>query len=208
MKPEQETQVHPDVATAPASDSAPPAHPPYWHYDKEPPPAQNNALAFLVTSLFIFAVWAIGALPGVLSETTGDFMANYLQSITEEPYLALLSTCLVLMGIMTFLPGGETLAMTFNFDESRQQLTFTQTHRHQAPVQVQVPFSDILWVTPYVTSFYGRSGQYRLGFKGPTDEPSRCCLGLDIPVTEMEYHAIWLKGLIGDRMRPLDWGND
>jgi len=208
MSPEQETQVHPGAAATSANGSATPVHPPYWHYDKEPPPAENLALVFLFTSLFIFAVWAIAALPGVLSETTGDFMANYLQSITETPYLAVLFVVILLSGVIIGLPIVEGPVMTFSFDESRQQLTFTQTHRHQAPVQVQVPFSDILWVTPYVTSFYGRSGQYRLGFKGPADEPSRCCLGLDIPVTEMEYHATWLKGLIGDRMGSLDWGND
>ena len=208
MSPEQETQVQPGVAAPPASGSATPAHPPYWHYDKEPPPAENLALVFLFTSLFILAVWAIGALPGVLSETTGDFMANYLQSITETPYLAVLFVVILLSGVIVGLPVGEVPVMTFSFDESRQLLTFTQTRRNKEPVEVQVPFSDILWITPFVTSFYGRSGHYRVGFRGPTDEPLRCFLGFEMPVEEMEFHATWLKGLIGERVQALDWGGD
>ncbi|AHL34109.1 hypothetical protein CD58_14825 [Pseudomonas brassicacearum] len=185
-----------------------PEHPPYWHYDKEPPPAENLVLVFVFTSLFIFAVWAIGALPGVLSETTGDFMANYLQSITETPYLAVLFVLILVSGVIIGLPIGQVPVMTFSFDESGQHLTFTQTRRNKEPVEVKVPFSDILWIAPFVTSFYGRCGHYRVGFRGPTDEPLRCCLGFEMPVEEMEFHATWLKGLIGERVQALDWGGD
>jgi hypothetical protein len=88
----------------------------------------------------------------------------------------------------------------FTFDEHQQLLTLIVIRRGRRPTEVRVPFSDIIYVCPYVLARFDRDGHLRVVCQGPKDKVFEYQLGESISLDEMAFHAEWLRGMIGERM--------
>ncbi|WP_053213912.1 hypothetical protein [Pseudomonas sp. Q12-87] len=215
MKRKQKYPVRLIESPQTAMASATLAHPPFWHYVDEQHSSHvyprgtfaflSGGFGFFAVLLFLLPFYGLALLLITLVEAVKGIPLTYAQTFTEPTLLVpLIGTALMAAVMLSF--GISSPAVTaFSFDEARQQLTFTQTRRLGKAIERQVPFSDILWISAYVLSSYGRSGHFQIGFVGPKGKPLKCHLGRDFPVTEMEFHIAWLKGLIGERMSDICW---
>ncbi|WP_339451795.1 hypothetical protein [Pseudomonas sp. JAI120] len=68
---------------------------------------------------------------------------------------------------------------------------------------MRLPFSDIIYVCPYVLARFDRDGHFRVVCQGPKDKVFDYQLGEGISLDEMAFHAEWLRGLIEERMHEL-----
>ncbi|WP_123344116.1 hypothetical protein [Pseudomonas brassicacearum] len=215
MKRKQKHPVRLIESPPTAMASATLAHPPFWHYVDELHSSRiyprgtfaflSGSFGFLAVLLFTLPFYGVALLLITLVEAVKGLPLTYAQTLTEPTFFVpLIGTALMAAGMLSF--GISSSAVTaFSFDEARQQLTFTQTRRLGKAIERQVPFSDILWISAYVLSSYGRSGHFQIGFVGPKGKFLKCHLGRDFPVAEMEFHIVWLKGLIGERISDICW---
>ncbi|MDY0936184.1 hypothetical protein [Pseudomonas viridiflava] len=185
-----------------------PVHPPFWRYDDEPQTAPGLTLggfAFLIVLLIILPFYALALLVITLAEAIKGIPLTYAQTLTDPVFFTpLMGTALLAAGLLSWCTSSPAVT-AFSFDEARQQLTLTQTARVGKPIEMGIPFSDILWIGPYVLSSHHRSGFFQISFIGPRGKPLQRRLGPDLPITEIEFHGDWLKGLIGTRMNDICW---
>ena len=182
------------------------AHPPIWHYGPDVPIVGSSGRGilgfciglFMLLPGYVLAVLLIvglGALGGV-PPTDGS-------SFTMSSLILFLLGTVVLIGAMFAWMASAPHVQAFTFDESQQLLTLIVTRRGRRPTEVRVPFSDIIYVCPYVLARFDRDGHLRVVCQGPKDKVFEYQLGESISLDEMAFHAEWIRGMIGERMHEL-----
>lgn len=83
--------------------------------------------------------------------------------------------------------------------ENQRVLTLIVSRRGRKPTELRVPFSDIFSMRPYVLAAYDRNGYFSVVFQGPKDWVYEYQFAEGTSLEEMEFHAAWLRGMIGER---------
>jgi hypothetical protein len=196
------------VVTPPAVPGTeyPVAHPPVWHYGPDVPIVGSSGRGILGFCIALFML-----LPGYVLAMLLFVGLGALQSAspsdgssftTSSLLLCMLGTA-VLIGAMFAWMASAPHVQAFTFDEHQQRLTLIVTRRGRRPTEVRVPFSDIIYVCPYVLARFDRDGHFRVVCQGPKDKVFEYQLGEGISLDEMAFHAEWLRGMIGERMHEL-----
>ncbi|WP_178126022.1 hypothetical protein [Pseudomonas sp. Fl5BN2] len=196
------------VATPLAAPSIenPAAHPPIWHRDPDLLTLGSTGAAILgfcftlliflpALGLMIFLLIGLEAMQGVPRSDGSSFTTSLL--------ILFLLGFVVLMGLVFAWIFSAPRVLAFTFDENQQLLTLTVTRRARKPKEVHVPFSDIICISPYVLASYDRDGHFSVVCQGPRDKEFVYRLAEGTSLEEMEFHAAWLRGIIGERMHEL-----
>lgn len=189
-----------------ANTETPAAHPPIWHCGPDLPTTGTTGAAILgfcsallmllpALGLTILLLVGLGAMQG---EPRSDD-----SSFTTSSLILFLLGFVVLMGLVFAWLFSAPKVQAFTFDENQQLLTLTVTRRGRNPSEVQVPFSDIICICPYVIASYDRDGHFSVVCKGPKDKEFVYRLAEGTSLEEMEFHTAWLRGIIGLRMHEL-----
>ncbi|MFJ7141928.1 hypothetical protein [Pseudomonas protegens] len=189
-----------------SSTDRPAAHPPIWHRGPDLMTFGSTGAAILGFSFLV--LWL---LPGLVltillllgfeamqSEPNSDG-----SSLTMSTLILMLIGCVVFMGLVFAWIFSAARVLAFTFDENQQLLTLTVTRRGRKPTEVQVPFSDIICICPYVLASHDRDGHFSVVCQGPRDKEFVYRLAEGTSLEEMEFHAAWLRGIIGSRMQEL-----
>ncbi|WP_421546683.1 hypothetical protein [Pseudomonas sp. QD4] len=121
-------------------------------------------------------------------------------SLKMSTLILMLIGCVVLMGLVFAWISSAARVLAFTFDENQQLLTLTVTRRGRKPTEVQVPFSDITCISPYVLASYDRHGYFSVVCQGPKGKEFEYRLAEGTSLEDMEFHAAWLREIIGLRM--------
>lgn len=183
--------------------ATPPAHPDIWLADAGPDTGTANgaaALAFVFVLVVTVPFYGVALLLITAVEAAKGLPLSYAQSLTEPMLLVpLFGTALLAAGLLRWgMSSQKVLGLTF--DGPQQVLRATVRRPLRKPVEWCVPFDDILGVTPYVMASYDRHGHFQVTFKGPNGKPVEHRFGWHMPLDELEFHALWLRGFIGERM--------
>ncbi|WP_248751528.1 hypothetical protein [Pseudomonas sp. MWU15-20650] len=200
-------QSPPHRAAAPlvaSSTDSPVAHPPIWHRGPDLPIIGSTGSAilgfcFLVLWLLPGLVLAILLLLG-FEAMQGEPRSDG-SSFTMSTFILMLIGGVVLMGLVFAWIFSAARVLAFTFDEKQQLLTLTVTRRGRKPTEVQVPFSDIICICPYVLASYDRDGHFSVVCQGPRGREFVYRLAEGTSLEEMAFHAAWLRGIIGSRMQ-------
>ncbi|MBN2979658.1 hypothetical protein [Pseudomonas lactucae] len=179
------------------------AHPPIWHRGPDLLTFGSTGAAILG---FCFVV--LWLLPGLVLtillllgfEAMQGEPSSDESSFTMSTLILMLIGCVVLMGLVFAWIFSAARVLAFTFDENKQLLTLTVTRRGRKPTEVQVPFDDIICISPYVLASYDRDGYFSVVCQGPRDKEFEYRLAEGTSLEEMEFHTAWLRGIIGLRM--------
>ena len=189
-----------------SSTDGPAAHPPIWHRGPDLLTVGSTGAAILGFSFVV--LWL---LPGLVltillllgfEAMQGESRSDG-SSFTLSLLIQLLLVSVVLMGLVFAWMFSAPKVLAFTFDENQQLLTLTITRRGRKPTEVQVPFSDIICICPYVLASYDSDGHFSVVCQGPKDKEFVYRLAEGTSLEDMEFHAVWLRGMIGDRMQEL-----
>lgn len=196
------------VATLPGAPSteSPVAHPSTWYYGPDLPSVGGSGrgiLGFYIALLMLLPGYGLvmlllaglGALQGAPPSAESSFTASSL--------ILFMLGAAVLIGAMFAWMASTPHVEAFTFDENQQLLSLTVIRRGRRPYEVRVPFSNIIYVCPYVLARFDRDGHFQLVCQGPKDKVFEYQLGEGISLDEMAFHAEWLRGMIGERMHEL-----
>ncbi|CRM26594.1 MULTISPECIES: ABC transporter permease [Pseudomonas] len=189
-----------------SSNGSPAAHPPIWHRGPDLLTFGSTGAAILG---FCFVV--LGLLPGLVLmillllgfEAMQGEPSSDESGLTMSTLILGLIGCVVLMGLVFAWVFSAARVLAFTFDENQQLLTLTVTRRGRKPTEVQVPFDDIICICPYVLASYDRDGYFSVVCQGPRDKEFVYRLAEGTSLEDMEFHAAWLRGIIGVRMQEL-----
>lgn len=189
-----------------SSTESPAAHPPVWHRGPGLLTIGSTGGAILGFSFVVLVL-----LPGLVLtillllgfETMSGEPSSDGSSVTTALLIQLLCGSVVLMGLVFAWIFSAARVLAFTFDENQQLLTLTVTRRGRKPTEVQVPFSDIICICPYVLASYDRDGYFSVVCQGPRDKEFVYRLAEGTSLEEMEFHAAWLRGILGERMQEL-----
>ncbi|WP_335718297.1 hypothetical protein [Pseudomonas fluorescens] len=135
---------------APGSET-PAAHPPIWHYGPNIPVVGSTGLGlfgFFVGLLLLLPGYGLVMLVILGLEAMQGVPPSHGTSFTESWLILPLLGTAVLMGVMLAWASSAPRVQAFTFDENQQLLTLTVTHRVRKPIEVRVPFSDIIYICP------------------------------------------------------------
>lgn len=188
------------------STETPAAHPPIWHCGPDLLTFGSTGAAILgfcftqlmflpALGLTILLLFGFDAMQGVPNSDGSSF--------TMSSLILFLLGFVVLMGLVFVWIFSAPRVLAFTFDGDRQLLTLTVTRRGRKPAEVQVPFSDIICISPYVLASYDRDGHFSVVCQGPRDKQLVYRLAEGTSLEEMEFHAAWLRRMIGERMHEL-----
>ncbi|MCK9801315.1 hypothetical protein M1B34_27500 [Pseudomonas sp. MAFF 302030] len=190
----------PQVAS---STESPAAHPPIWHRGPDLLTVGSTGAA-----IFGFSFVVLWLLPGLVLtillllgfEAIPGEPSSDGSSLTTSSLIQFLCGSVVLMGLVFAWMSSAARVLAFTFDENQQLLTLTVTRRGRKPTEVQVPFSDIICISPYVLASYDRHGYFSVVCQGPRDKELEYRLAEGTSLEEMEFHTAWLREIIGLRM--------
>lgn len=205
MKPQSPPHCVVTPLAAPSTEN-PAAHPLIWHRGPDSPIIGSTGAAILgfcfsvlgllpAFGLAILLIIGLGAMQGVPSSEESSF--------TTSSLILFLLGFVVLMGFVFAWIFSEPKVQAFTLDESQQLLTLTVTRRGRKPTELRVPFSDIIHICPYVLATFDRDGHFSVVYQGPKDKVFEYRFAEGTSLEEMEFHAAWLRGVIGERMHEL-----
>ncbi|WP_065927457.1 hypothetical protein [Pseudomonas sp. 8 R 14] len=199
-----QTSVHP-IATPAAGSSTekPRVHPPMWHGNPDLPTLGSTGaaiLGFCVVLLMFLLVIGVMVLIFFGLEAMQGASSSDGASLTTSPLILFMLGFVVLMGLVFAWMFSASRVLAFTFDENRQLLTLTVTRRGRKPAEVQVPFSDIICISPYLLASYDRHGHFSVVYQGPRGKEFEYRLAEGTSLEDMEFHAAWLRAIIGERM--------
>ena len=184
----------------------PAVHPPIWHRGPDLMTVGSTGAAVLGFSFVV--LWLLPGLVLTILLLLGfDAMQTEPNSdgssLTMSTLILMLIGCVVLMGLVFAWISSAARVLAFTFDENQQLLTLTVTRRGRKPTEVQVPFSDIICISPYVLASYDRHGYFSVVCQGPRDKEFEYRLAEGTSLEDMEFHTAWLREIIGLRMHDL-----
>ncbi|WP_371929456.1 hypothetical protein [Pseudomonas sp. LG1E9] len=153
-----------------SSTESPAAHPPIWHRGPDLLTIGSTGAA-----IFGFCFVVIALLPGLVLaillllgfEAMPGEPGSDGSSLTTSLLIQFLCGSVGLMGLVFAWISSAARVLAFTFDENQQLLTLTVTRRGRKPTEVQVPFSDIICICPYVLASYDRDGHFSVVCQGP-----------------------------------------
>ncbi|MCD7040051.1 hypothetical protein LRQ11_23605 [Pseudomonas sp. MAFF 311095] len=179
------------------------AHPPIWYYGPEIPIIGSNGMG-----VFGFSLALLLLLPGYGLATflfTGPdviqgVQPNQGESLTASSFILIMLASAVFIGAFFAWVVSEPQVQAFTFDENQQLLTLTLTRRCRSPVEVHVPFSEIISIRPYVMTSSAHDGHFRVVYRGAKGKVFEHRLGDGTSLENIEFHGAWLRGMLGGRM--------
>lgn len=195
---------HQLVATPLAKNPA--AHPPVWRYGPDIPIVGSNGMGifgFYLGLLLLLPGYGLAMLLIVGLDAMQGVPPSDASSFTASSFILCLLGTAVLVGVFFGWIASEPQVQAFTLDENQQLLSLTVTRRGRKTTEVRVPFSDIIYICPYVVSAYDRDGHFRVVYQGPKGKVFEHRLAEGTSLDEMEFHAAWLRGIIGERMHEL-----
>jgi len=192
------------LLSSPPAPATSPVHPDIWLADEGPDiGAANGAaiVAFIFVLVLTVPVYAVALLLITAVEAAKGIPLSYAQSLTDPTLLVpLLGTALLAAGLLRWGASSQKV-LKLTFDSPQQVLRATVRRPLRKPVEWCVPFADIHSVTPYVMASYDRHGHFHLTFKAPNGKWMTHQFGWHMPLEELDFHAAWLRGFIGERMQ-------
>jgi hypothetical protein len=195
-------------ATPPAAPSteSTAAHPPVWHSGPDFLTISNTGsaiLGFCSAVLMLLPAFCLAILLFVGLGAMQDVPSEDDSSFTTSSFILFLLGFVVLMGLVFAWIFSEPSVEAFTFDENQRLLTLTVTRRGRKPTQWRVPFSDIIYICPYVVAAFDREGHFSVVFQGQKNKVFEFRFAQGTSLENMEFHAKWLRGIIGERMHEL-----
>ncbi|MFJ4130803.1 hypothetical protein [Pseudomonas cyclaminis] len=193
----------PANATATNAGKVSTTHPPIWYYGPEIPIIGNNGMG-----VFGFSLALLLLLPGYGLATflfTGPdvihgVQPNHGEGLTASSFILLMLASAVLIGAFFAWVVSEPQVQAFTFDENQQLLTLTITRRCRSPIEVRVPFSEIIYICPYVMNSFAHDGHFHVAYRGAKGKVFGYRLGDGTSLENIEFHGAWLRGMVGERM--------
>nr|WP_314567188.1 hypothetical protein [uncultured Pseudomonas sp.] len=188
------------------SAEAPGVHPPVWHSDPVVPIISSTGsgiLGFCVAQLMLLPALGLAILLLLGLGAIQDVPPSDESSFTTSSLMLFLLGFVVLMGLVFAWLFSAPSVQAFRFDEGQQLLTLTVTRRGRRPTELRVPFSDIIYICPYQFAMFDRDGHFSVVYQGPKDKVIEYRFAEGTPLEEMEFHAVWLRGILGERMHEL-----
>ena len=201
------TQSH-LVAMPPAEHSTENAAelPPIWHYGPDIPIIGSNGMGtfgFYLALLLLLPGYGLAMLlMGGLDAMQGA-TPNAGLGLTASFFILPMIGFAVLMGVFFAWFASAPQVQAFTFDANQQLLTLTVTRRGRKPTVVRVAFDDILYIRPYVVFSSDRNGHFRVVYQGPNGKVFEYELGDGTSLKNLELHAQWFRGMMGDRVHEL-----
>lgn len=122
------------------------------------------------------------------------------ESLTVSSFILLMLASAVFIGAFFAWVVSEPQVQAFTFDENQQLLTLTLTRRCRSPIEVRVPFSEIISIRPYVMTSSARDGHFRVVYRAAKGKIFEHLLGDGTSLENIEFHGAWLRGMLGERM--------
>ena len=196
------------VAAPPAAPRTenPAAHPSIWQGGPDLPiigSTGSTILGFCAAVIMLLPAFGLAILLVIGLGAMQDVPSSDESSFTTSSLILFLLGSVVVMGLVFAWIFSEPRVQAFTFDENQQLLTLTVIRRARKPTQVRVPFSDIIYICPYVVASYDRDGHFSVVYRGPKDKVFEYQFAEGTSLKEMEFHAAWLRGIIGERMHEL-----
>ncbi|AQT08876.1 hypothetical protein PEQA60_21860 [Pseudomonas sp. Eqa60] len=179
------------------------AHPPIWYYGPEIPIIGSNGMGVFGFSLaLILLLPAYGLAPLLF---TGPDVIQGVQldngdSLTPSFFMLSMLAFTVFIGAFFAWVVSEPQVQAFTFDENQQLLTLTITRRCRSPIEVRVPFSEIIYICPYVMNSSAHDGHFHVAYRGAKGKVFGYRLGDGTSLENIEFHGAWLRGMVGERM--------
>jgi len=196
------------VATSQATPSteSPATHPPIWH--RGPDLLTMGSTGSAILGFCFVVLWLLPGLVLTVLIITGLGAMQSVppsdgSSFSTSTLILMLLGCVVLMGLVFAWIFSEPRVQAFTFDENQQLLTLTVIRRGRKPTELRVPFSDIIHISPYVLASYDRDGHFSVVYQGPKGKVFEYRFAEGSSLEDMEFHAAWLRGMIGERMHDL-----
>ncbi|UVL11312.1 hypothetical protein LOY39_11730 [Pseudomonas rhodesiae] len=179
------------------------AHPPIWYYGPEIPIIGNNGMGVFGFSLALLLLLPGYGLAMYLfsgQDVIHGVQPNHGESLTASSFILLILVSAVFIGAFFAWVVSEPQVQAFTFDEYKQLMTLTITRRCRSPVQVHVPFSEIISIRPYVMTSSAHDGHFRVAYRGAKGKFFEHCVGDGTSLENIEFHGAWLRGMLGERM--------
>nr|WP_223495892.1 hypothetical protein [Pseudomonas sp. A-RE-26] len=125
---------------------------------------------------------------------------NHGEGLTASSFILLMLASAVLIGGFFAWVVSEPQVQAFTFDENQQMLTLTITRRCRSPIEVCVPFSEIIYICPYVMNSFAHDGHFYVMYRGAKGKVFGYRLGDGTSLENIKFHGAWLRGMIGERM--------
>jgi hypothetical protein len=114
----------------------------------------------------------------------------------------MLGTCL-LGGAIFFALLCQSQVIRFAFDAKRKVLEFTEHKALFEPSVTLVDFDAIFSITPMLMSSHATDGHFQVAFKTAKGLMEYKRMGSGISIENLNLHADWLAGRLGDRVQPM-----
>ncbi|MBD8235601.1 hypothetical protein IFU18_03500 [Pseudomonas fluorescens] len=125
---------------------------------------------------------------------------GHSESLTASSFILCMLVSAVLIGAFFAWVVSEPQVQAFTFDENQQLLTLTITRRCRSPIEVRVPFSEIIYICPYVMNSFAHDGHFHVAYRGAKGKVFGYRLGDGTSLENIEFHGAWLRGMVGERM--------
>ncbi|MBO0493950.1 hypothetical protein J1G37_12690 [Pseudomonas sp. Marseille-Q1929] len=122
------------------------------------------------------------------------------ESLTASSFILLMLASAAFIGAFFAWVVSEPQVQAFTFDENQQMLTLTITRRCRSPIEVRVPFSEIISIRPYVMTSSAHDGHFRIVYRAANGKILEHLLGDGTSLENIEFHGAWLRGMLGERM--------
>ncbi|MCX9152584.1 MULTISPECIES: hypothetical protein [Pseudomonas] len=180
-------------------------HPPVWHYGPSIPIIGGNGYAvfgFFLGLLLLLPGYGLAMLLVGMGDIHGE-PPSAGSKLSESSFMLLMLGAAVFIAAMFAWVTSEPQVQAFTFDENQQLLTLTVTRRGRKPMEVRVPFDHILSIRPYAVALFDHDGHFYVTYKGPKGKVLGYQMGDGTSLADIEFHAAWLRGMIGERMQEL-----
>ncbi|WP_231998987.1 hypothetical protein [Pseudomonas cedrina] len=196
----------PANATATNAGEVSTAHPPIWYYGPEIPIIGSNGMGvfgFSLALLLLLPGYGLGTLLFIGPDVIHGVKPDHSESLTASFFILFMLASAVLIGAFFAWVASEPQVQAFTFDENQQLLTLTITRRCRSPIEVRVPFSEIISIRPYVMNWSAHDGHFRVVYRGAKGKVFEHLLGDGTSLENIEFHGAWLRGMLGERMGEL-----
>ncbi|WP_242551560.1 hypothetical protein [Pseudomonas sp. Marseille-Q1929] len=187
----------PASATATTAGGPSTAHPTIWYYGPEIPIIGSNGMGVFGFSLALLLLFPAYGLATFLFTGPGVIQG---ESLTASSFILLMLASAAFIGAFFAWVVSEPQVQAFTFDENQQMLTLTITRRCRSPIEVRVPFSEIISIRPYVMTSSAHDGHFRIVYRAANGKILEHLLGDGTSLENIEFHGAWLRGMLGERM--------
>ena len=162
-----------------------------------------GVFGFSLALILLLPAYGLAPLLFTGPDVTQGVQLNNGDSLTPSFFILSMLASAVFIGAFFAWVGSEPQVQAFTFDENQQLLTLTITRRCRRPIEVRVPFSEIISIRPYVMTSSAHDGHFGVVYRGAKGKVFEHRLGDGTSLENIEFHGAWLRGMLGERMREL-----